>query len=92
MPLDANSHFLNTYLNDEERNLFFTLPQLPPNERRTKAKTLSKDLFWIGYDLARDGDIRLKEEYINFISDLSAFLKGKHPQKGWASLRNSVDY
>lgn len=89
--MDENTKFLQKYLSKEERDLFFDCFVLPPDERKKTALRLSKEILWIGCDLARNGDIELKEHYINYVSALGSFLRGKHPQKGWITLRIPLD-
>lgn len=88
--IDKNSEFLHRYLTEEDQQLFFTCYLLPPKDRKKAAKKLSKDILWIAYDLARNGNIDMKEEYLNYMSALTAFLRGDHPKKGWITLKNMV--
>ena len=88
--IDKNSKLLQSYLSEEEQRLFLSCYVLPPNERKKAAKRLSKEILWIAYDLARDGNIDMKEEYVNYMSHLTAFLRGDHPKKGWITLRNVI--
>lgn len=85
--LDKQSKFLKTYLSKSERDTFFDCYTLPPTLRQARAKDLTKDILWIASDLARNGDVELKEHYINYVSALSSFLRGEHPSLVWASLR-----
>ena len=89
--MDKRNKFLNTYLTAYERDKFLGLYKETPTKRRQEAREFSKNILWIAADLARDGDVMMKESYINYINALGSFLQGRHPSKDWISLRNKVD-
>lgn len=84
--MDENTKFLQKYLSQEERDMFFDCFVLPPKDRIKNAKILIKDVLWLSFDIAKQGDKELKEHYINYLAALTSFLKGQHPQKGWIKL------
>ena len=84
--MDENTKFMQEYLSQEDRGTFFDCFVLPPEERIKKARELSKDVFWLGYQVAKQDDRDIKEHYMNYIAALCSFLRGAHPQKGWIKL------
>lgn len=84
--MDAETRFMQEFLSEEDRDLFFDCFVLPPKEQQKTAKKLMHEALWLSYPVTRTRDPELKEQYINYLAALTSFLRGQYPQKGWIKL------